>query len=80
MDLRGVLESYPVNTKFSVLLSNYTPTDNGSWKAYEIALDDFTGIDLTDLNILGFYTPVTDGATRLDGTIFFDDIHLNNNL
>ncbi|MDH3986994.1 MAG: hypothetical protein OEV12_11370, partial [Gammaproteobacteria bacterium] len=65
----------PGQQKFAVQLASYTPTITGNWATYEIPLVDFTGADLTNVNVLGFWQPRTAGGVLTFGTLYFDDIH-----
>ncbi len=65
----------PGQQKFTVQLTNYTPTLSGNWATYEIPLTDFAGADLTNLVYLGLWQPRTAGGSLTFGTLYFDDIH-----
>lgn len=58
-------------------VSGFTPTANGDWDTYEVPLSSFTLPDLTDVKYLGFFTPVDGGGNPIEGTLYFDDIHLS---
>ena len=75
MDNMNIELENPGQQKFVAQLANYTPTINGNWATYEIPLVDFTGADLTNVNVLGFWQPRTAGGALTFGTLYFDDIH-----
>ena len=59
---------------YSVNMSDYTPGGTG-WLTYTIPLADFSGFDTTRLTSFKFGFPRDIGGTRLDSTIFFDEIY-----
>ena len=60
----------------NVFLSAYTPVSTtGNWDVYEIPLADFTAVNLTLVNRLGFFNARDGSDTLLAGTLYLDDIH-----
>ena len=85
MDLEIKMED-SASAAASVFLSAYTSTPGAvaGWELYEIPLSDFSGIDLTRIVSLGYWSAsstVTGSTavppTLLDGTLYFDDIHFD---
>ena len=65
----------PGQQKFAARLADYTPVVSGNWATYEIPLAAYSGVDLTNIVYLGFWTPRTAAGSRTFGTLYFDDIH-----
>ncbi|MDH3632890.1 MAG: glycoside hydrolase family 16 protein, partial [Gammaproteobacteria bacterium] len=60
----------------NVALAAYMPVaTSGDWSTYEIPLDDFTAVDLSLVNRLGFFNARDGGDVLLAGTLYLDDIH-----
>ncbi|MGD9388646.1 MAG: glycoside hydrolase family 16 protein, partial [Gammaproteobacteria bacterium] len=60
-----------------VSLASYTPVEtSGNWEVYEIPLADFTAVNPTLVNKLGFFNARDDQDALLAGTLYLDDIHL----
>ena len=65
------------DTAASVPLSDYPPTSSGNWDVYEIPLNDFPGVDLTDIFLINFVNPVnSSGVPIFSGTLYLDEIYL----
>jgi len=61
----------------NVSLASYTPVaTSGNWAVYEIPLADFTAVDPTLVNKLGFFNARDGADVLLAGTLYLDDIHL----
>jgi beta-glucanase (GH16 family) len=61
----------------NVSLAAYTPVaTSGNWRTYEIPLADFTAVDPTLVNKLGFFNARDGAGVLLAGTLYLDDIHL----
>lgn len=61
----------------NVSLAAYTPVgSSGNWRTYEIPLADFTAVDPTLVNKLGFFNARDGDNVLLAGTLYLDDIHL----
>ncbi len=60
----------------NVALAGYTPVStSGNWNVYEIPLDDFTAVDQTVVNKVGFFNARDGSDVLLAGTLYLDDIH-----
>lgn len=62
-----------------VNIANYTPTYTGSWATYELPLTDFPAVNLADLKYLGLWNPYDNSNNLLFGTLYFDNIYLDDN-
>ena len=61
----------------NVSLAAYAPVaTSGNWRTYEIPLADFTAVDPTLVNKLGFFNARDGADVLLAGTLYLDDIHL----
>ncbi len=61
----------------NVSLASYAPVaTSGNWDVYEIPLADFTAVDPTLVNKLGFFNARDGADVLLAGTLYLDDIHL----
>ena len=61
----------------NVTLASYTPVaTSGNWEVYEIPVADFTALDPTLVNKLGFFNARDGSDVLLAGTLYLDDIHL----
>ena len=61
----------------NVSLSGYAPVEtSGNWEVYEIPLADFTAVDPTLVNKLGFFNARDGADVLLAGTLYLDDVHL----
>jgi beta-glucanase (GH16 family) len=60
-----------------VNIANYTPTYTGSWATYELPLTDFPAVNLADLKYLGLWNPYDNSNNLLFGTLYFDNIYLD---
>lgn len=61
-------------TGMALNLFSYTPVSDGDWDVYTISLDDFTGVDFTQFNIMGFWNPQI-GGSFVDCEILMDDLY-----
>ena len=60
----------------NVSLAAYTPVaTTGNWNTYEIPLADFTAVNPSAVNRLGFFNARDGGDVLLAGTLYLDDIH-----
>ena len=60
----------------NVALAAYTPVaTTGNWNTYEIPLADFTAVNPSVVNALGFFNARDGGDVLLAGTLYLDDIH-----
>jgi hypothetical protein len=60
----------------NVGLAGYTPVATaGNWNTYEIPLTDFTALNPSLVNKLGFFNARDAGDVLLAGTLYLDDIH-----
>jgi beta-glucanase (GH16 family) len=60
----------------NVGLAGYTPVaTTGNWNTYEIPLADFTAVNPSLVNRLGFFNARDGGDVLLAGTLYLDDIH-----
>jgi len=60
-----------------VALAGYTPVEtSGNWDVYEIPLADFTAVNPTLVNKLGFFNARDGSDALLAGTLYLDDIRL----
>jgi len=62
------------NTEINI--SSLTPEVTGNWAKYEIPVSQFSAVNLADIKYLGLWNPNDSGNTYLFGTIYFDDIYL----
>ena len=61
----------------NVSIAGYAPVStSGNWRVYEIPLADFTAVNPTLVNKLGFFNARDGADTLLAGTLYLDDIHL----
>jgi beta-glucanase (GH16 family) len=63
----------------TVMLSSYVPTLLSNWAVYTIPLSDFTGVDLSNLVYLGFWSPLSSSGQLTFGTLYLDDLHFDVN-
>ena len=60
----------------NVSLASYTPVaTSGNWNTYEIPLADFTAVNPSVVNVLGFFNARDGSDALLAGTLYLDDIH-----
>ena len=82
LDLEVRMQDAKANV-VSVFLSDYTPTPGAiaGWDLYEIPLDNFVGLDQTDIRALGFYNASSVVSTDpsypayFATSLYFDDVH-----
>jgi len=75
-DLKVQLEDGSVTP--GVFLSAYTPTVSANWEVYEIPLSDFTGLNKSNLTLMGFWNASSVAGAEsplVFGPLYFDDIH-----
>lgn len=60
-----------------VNLSAYTPTLAGNWLRYEIPFSHFPGVNFSQMEFLGFWSPRNSSGNLLFGNLYFDDIYLS---
>ena len=64
---------------FEVNIESYAPQINGQWATYEIPLNVFIGVNLSDLKYLGLWNPSDNSSNLLFGNLYFDNIYLTDN-
>lgn len=55
-------------------LFDYTPEINGEWEMYTVPLKDFAPVDFSELKILGFWNPQSNGEF-VETEILLDDLY-----
>ena len=55
-----------------VNLSAYTPTLAGNWLRYEIPFSHFPGVNFSQMEFLGFWSPRNSSGNLLFGNLYFD--------
>ncbi len=58
-------------------ISNYSPLLQGDWSIYKIPINNFVGVDFSDLKYLGIWSPKDASNNLLFGKLFFDNIYLS---
>ncbi|WLR41773.1 family 16 glycosylhydrolase [Bacillus carboniphilus] len=57
-----------------VNLFDYTPVTDGEWETYTIPLDEFIGVDFTQLDYFGLWNPQKEGK-YIDSQIMIDELY-----
>ena len=62
----------------TVRTSDYTPISaEGDWNTYSIPFSDFVGVQMDDINILGFFSPNDVNDNLIAGKLYLDDIRFS---
>ncbi len=58
----------------AVYAGEYPAEINGDWYTYSIPLSAFVGVDIVDVNFIGFGNPFDQNFDLIRGTLYYDDI------